>query len=219
VKIHAHHRTRRTAAAAIACCGLAFVAGRSLSQPPPEAKVEAPAPVTSEPPVMPGVEQIAARLAEESAPAEEHKVLEALAGSFKTVSRMYPDPTEPPLISQGTSTAEWILGKRFLKVETKVGEEKELKGESLTIYGFDTRTRKYTVLGLDTFGTYWVSAEGEYDAAGRELKLAGTVEEYGQKIRFKWNLKIEDEKNTQTVMLHIQGDEWMKAAEVVNSKR
>jgi hypothetical protein len=32
--------------------------------------------------------------------------------------------------------------------------------ESTTIIGFDRRSKKYTTVGLDTMGTYWVTAAG-----------------------------------------------------------
>jgi hypothetical protein len=211
-------KTRQTMLAILGAAAVAFVAGHSLSQPQsPVAPAEPRKPAVKQ--EAPSVEQIAQRMAENSATAEEHKVLEALAGTFKSEARTMVDDPENWLTSHGTSKAEWILGKRFMKVDSNIGADKELKGESLTIYGFDTRTHKYTVLGLDTFGTYWVSAEGDYDKDSKELRLVGTVEEQGQKMKFKWVVKIEDKKNTQTVLLNTEGDEWMKVSEVTHAKQ
>lgn len=212
----------------IGAAALAFAAGRVVSQP-----AETPSPAAPKPPPAAAAEpqttkneadeQLAAlreMLAEDAATAEEHKLLEKLVGTFKTEARMYMSPGEPPLKSHGTGKAEWILGKRFVKVESSVGQGaagKELESESLTIYGFDTRTNKYSVIAIDTMGTYWVTAQGDYDAASKELKLNGTVTEQGQAMKFRWVVKLEDDKHTTTVMINIGGDEWMKAGESIHT--
>lgn len=214
--------SRSTIVSVIAAAVVAFVAGHSLSQPEPIKPATPPAEAPK--PAVPSVEDISKRLEEQSATAEEHKLLEALVGTFKAESRMFadPDPAAPPLTSHGTSKAEWILGKRFVKVETSVGKDaakKEIATDSLTIYGFDTRTRKYTVLGLDTQGTYSVSAEGDYDKDSKELRLLGSVTEGGQKIKFKWNIKLADKGHTTTVLINVDADTWLKVAELVEEKQ
>lgn len=171
----------------------------------------------------PSLADIRTMLAPQAATAEEHQLLERLVGSFKAESRMYfgAGPGATPLTSRGTTSAEWILGKRFVSVTTRVGHgspEKELESESLTIYGFDTRTRKYTVVAFDTLGTYWVSAEGDYAKDTGELRLAGTVVEGGETMKFKWNVRLAEKGFTTTIEMRIAGDQWMKVAEVVSTK-
>lgn len=212
-------RPRTLLVSILATGALAFAAGRSFSQPEPPAAPKPAAPAAQEPPAPggPSLKQFEQMLAEKSAPVEEHRILDALAGTFKTESRIVVDPTRS-FTSHGTTTASWILGKRFLKVESSFGGDNELKGESLTIYGYDTRTHKYTVLALDTFGTYWISAEGDYDKDARELRLSGSVTEEGQTIKYRWTVKLTDAGNTQTVSINVQDDTWMKVTEIVNTK-
>jgi len=217
---------RTTIVSVSAAATIAFAAGHGLSQPEsvktpvPDRPAAAPVP----PSPMPDTSEIVERLEEQAATAEQHKLLEALVGTFKAESRMYmdPDPKVAPLASHGTGKGAWILGKRFVKVDTLVGQDaakKELATEAMTIYGFDTRTQKYTVLALDTLGTYWVSADGDYDEESKELRLAGIVEDGGQKMKFKWVVKLAEKGNTTSVMLNIDGEMWMKAAEVVLEKK
>jgi hypothetical protein len=220
--------TTRTIGSIIAAAGLAFATGRVVSQP---AETGKPTPQATPPAAAPAdeaakdeaaeqLESLRHMLAEEAAIADEHQLLEKLVGTFKTEARMFMVPGEPPLTSHGTGKAEWILGKRFVKVESSVGQGaagKELESESLTIYGFDTRTNKYTVIALDTMGTYWVTAQGDYDANTKELKLSGSVIEQGQTMKFRWVVKFEDTRHTTTVSINIGGDEWMKAGETVHT--
>lgn len=171
----------------------------------------------------PTLAEIRAMLAPQAATADEHNLLDRLVGQSKTESRMYFEAGAgaTPLTSRGTTSAEWILGKRFVSVTTRVGHgspEKELESESLAIYGFDTRTRKYTVVAFDTLGTYWVSAEGDYAKDAGELRLAGTVVEGGETMKFKWNVRLAEKGFTTTIEMRIAGDQWMKVAEVVSTK-
>ena len=68
-----------------------------------------------------------------------------------------------------------------------------MQGERLTIYGYDTRARKYTLWTVESTATFAVSATGEFDAATGTFTLEG--ERYGQgasKVSFQWVLRLQD---------------------------
>lgn len=207
-----------------ASAAVSFLAGRVASQPatapsivPPPAEAKAKPDDQADG----ALDDIRKMLEEQSATVAEHELLEGLVGEYKTEARIYMDPSGGPLKSHGQSKAAWILGKRFVKIESSVGqaaEGKELASESLTIYGFDTRSRRYTVVAFDTLGTYWVSGEGTYDAASKELRLAGTVTEEGQTMKFRWMVKLEDTRNVTTVSIGLGGEDWMKVSELVQTR-
>jgi hypothetical protein len=76
----------------------------------------------------------------------------------------------------GTSNSHLILGGRFLMMEA----EGELFGQvvkSITIMGYDNAQEKYTLIGLDELGTYYITAAGTYDEATKTYTLDGTYEE------------------------------------------
>jgi hypothetical protein len=114
-------------------------------------------------PPKPTPEQIQAMLAE-MGPAPEHRVLASLEGKW-TLDITYNMGGPKPMKARGTATSRMILGGRFLMSEgvsdnpagADVGGAKV---EMVTIYGFDRRTKEYTTIGLDTMGTYWVTAAG-----------------------------------------------------------
>ncbi len=68
----------------------------------------------------------------------------------------------------GTVESETILGGRFL-VSTTVITEGMFAGESVSIFGFDRRSEEYTLIGLDTIGTYWVTAQGPMGSDGKAV--------------------------------------------------
>ena len=45
--------------------------------------------------------------------------------------------------------------------------------ESLTFLGFDRRHQKYTTVSMDTWGTYYVTAKGEYSEATKTITMYG----------------------------------------------
>jgi hypothetical protein len=67
--------------------------------------------------------------------------------------------------ARGTSTNRMILGGRFVISEYVADSAMgpaygDVKVETVSIYGFDRRTKEYTTIGLDTMGTYYVTAAG-----------------------------------------------------------
>jgi hypothetical protein len=101
---------------------------------------------------------------EKLGPGPEHRTLAALEGRW-SVDISY-NMGGGPTRTKGTAVNRMILGGRFLHSEATspmpagYPEMGDARVESLTIYGFDRRTSEYTILGLDTMGTYWVSAAG-----------------------------------------------------------
>jgi hypothetical protein len=69
-------------------------------------------------------------------------------------------------------------------------DPRRFDSESVTIYGFDRRTSDYTLVGMDTLSTYYITAAGKYDEAQKGIVLHGS---YAQppsmtetKYRFVW---------------------------------
>ncbi len=94
----------------------------------------------------------------------------------------------------GTSSTKLIVGDRFLQADFAV-ENASGNIEGIYIIGFDRRNEVYQVLGMDSFGTYFVSATGpaseEYTAKtyGKDndpmMKKMGFEKEFGYNLLFK----------------------------------
>ncbi len=105
-------------------------------------------------------------------PGPEHKRLERMVGSWNVVTKYWMEPGAPPKSIDGKSRCEMALGGRFLRCELK-GEFEGMPFEALNLIGFDRRTDKYTSVAFDTMGTYYVTAEGEYDTATKSIRMHG----------------------------------------------
>ncbi len=167
----------------------------------------------------PTKDEMIAAMEQMSAPSKEHEVLAAMAGEFSSVGNASFGPGMD-LSWKGTENAKMILGGRYLEVDFKAdaGEKPAINGK--TIYGFDTRTSKYTVWGIDTLGTYSVSAEGDYDATTKTLTLEGKNKEQGQEIKFKYVITAgEDKSRSLQIWFDIPGAGWQKVVDTKSTKK
>jgi hypothetical protein len=115
-------------------------------------------------------------MTEKTRPGAPHRQLAALVGQW-TQEITYTMGTSTPLKGSGTATNRMILDGRFLVSERTSetaagGAIGRVKLEAMTIYGFDRRTSEYTILELDTMGTYWVSAAG-VPAPDKSIVMSG----------------------------------------------
>lgn len=102
------------------------------------------------------------KVMESMQPGAEHRELAQLEGRWNQEVTFNTGKT--PLKAHGTATNRMILGGRFLVSErsakTPTGAAMPIDLESVSIYGFDRRTKEYTIIELDSLGTYWVTAAG-----------------------------------------------------------
>jgi hypothetical protein len=119
----------------------------------------------------PTSEQVA-QVLELARPGPEHEALARLAGEWDLRILGWPAPGAEPFEVTGRAVNRTILGGRFLESRSTstVGGETT---ESISIHGFDRRHGEYTIIGLDTFGTYWVTAQGPRAEDGR-IVMRGT---------------------------------------------
>ncbi len=176
----------------------------------------------TKPPSQTEMKKHYADLAEKaSAPTDEHKRLAALVGDFDQSVEVRMGPGEP-LKSHVLATGEWLMGGRFVQIAARSAPDEELKGERLTIYGYDARAAKYTMWTIETGATFAVSATGDYDAATKTFTFNG--ERYAQgtdKVPFRWTLRLQDGGAvTQEILVKgPQGADFVPVVTVKNTPR
>lgn len=119
-----------------------------------------------EPPRMSAEEKAAMEaMAAAATPGEAHKVLDAFAGEWDVEFSMWPAPGADPIRLEGTSSARWILGGRWLEQRFR----SEFMGEpfeGLGYLGYDNVKKRYVGSWMDTMSTWPMSTEGRVDANG-----------------------------------------------------
>lgn len=105
-------------------------------------------------------------------PSEEHKLLESMVGKWELTGKYWEKPGAEPGLATGKSVNKMMLGGRFLMSEWEEGDD-EMQGQGLYIMGFDRRFKRYTLVGFDTWGTYYVTAAGTRDETTNSITMSG----------------------------------------------
>jgi hypothetical protein len=112
------------------------------------------------------------RVQEAAQPGPEHERLAALTGEWNLRFAFSPSPAASPVTGTGSASNRMILGGRFLQSESVV-QLGNGRSEGLLLLGYDRRASRYTMLGLDTYGTHYVEAEGPFDEGSGAMVMYG----------------------------------------------
>jgi uncharacterized protein DUF1579 len=96
-------------------------------------------------------------------PGEHHKALGRYVGDWTFTNTMWMDPSQPPMKSDGTIHAEWMLGNRYVH-STYKGSMGGQPFEGHATDGYDNVARKYVSAWVDNMGTGIMNSEGTCDA-------------------------------------------------------
>lgn len=107
-------------------------------------------------------------------PGEQHKRLDAFAGTFDAKLKMWMDPSKPPEESTGTAESKWVLGNRYLEQRYE-GTFMGQPFSGLGYTGYDNVSKKYFMNWMDTSTTGVMAMTGKWDAAGKVMTFSGTV--------------------------------------------
>ncbi|MCB2231395.1 DUF1579 domain-containing protein [bacterium] len=128
-------------------------------------------------------------------PGPEHEMLAKHAGTWQTEVKLWMEPGAEPMTVTGVSESQMILGGRFLETTWKTGEGTPMAMEGKSIMGFDRRHGEFTVVGLDTWGTYWVTGQGPYDDQTNTITMYGedTDPVFGMVQQYDFRMTLVDE--------------------------
>ena len=125
-------------------------------------------------------------------PADGHKRLEPMVGTFKTKVTFVMAPGAPPNVGEGTSEHRWVLGGRYVEQSYK-GDSMGMPFEGLGYTGYDNAQGKYVGTWMDTFGTGVMNSLGVGKPTAKEIKFDSVaIEPSGKKILFDCVVRIQD---------------------------
>lgn len=200
-------RAMRLGGFAVAGICATLMAAVAPSAQPGEKPADATKPQVQ--PTGPTKDELIAMIAAVGKPAEQHKVLESFVGEFRVSGTITMGPGME-LSWESDAKGEMILGKRFAEIDMKSVEGSKPQVESKNLMGFDTRTFKYTMIGVDTLGTYSVTASGDYDEATRTMTLFGSTDELGRAKHFRFIYVLKDDGYTTEMQMEISAGNWQK---------
>jgi hypothetical protein len=156
-----------------------------------------------------------------SIPGPQHQLLDALAGSWSGVVKMWMDPTKPPTESACTIDSKWILGGRFLHEEVK-GQFMGQPFSGVGLTGYDNIQKKYVGMWVDSMSTGISHSQGTADAAGKTFTFeAENLDPLsGKKVKSRDVTRIQGKDNYSLEMFKTGPDgKEFKAMEIVFTRQ
>lgn len=105
-------------------------------------------------------------------PGPEHQFFDKYVGHWDLDVQIWMSPDALPMHFKGTGEGESVLGGRFLQFRSTSGAP-PMVIEAMQMYGYDRRHERFTLVGFDSSGTYYLTAAGALDEGGRVLTLEG----------------------------------------------
>jgi hypothetical protein len=103
---------------------------------------------------------------------ENHEHLKNFVGEWEVSTKGWMYPGAEPVVSQGVSKGEMLLGGRFLKMHFK-GSMFGQPFEGLQILGFDNLQKKYVTFWIDSTSTAFYLMSGTRDKDTNTTKASG----------------------------------------------
>ncbi len=165
----------------------------------------------------PGLDmEMMAKMMELAQPGPEHEELARLAGEWEPAISAQMMPGAPPMKESAPATASMILGGRFLEIVSE-GDFMGQPVESRAILGFDRRHEVFTLIALDTLGTYWVTAQGKRGEDG-VIRMQGEDDEpMGKQVyTFEYEILSADEYEYRVLFSRLGSQEFEEPFEMVS---
>lgn len=110
-------------------------------------------------------------------PAEGHKSLQGMVGTWDAEVTSWMEPGQPPMKSKGTSENRMVLGGRW--VESRFTSEMMGRPfEGLGYNGYDNYKKKYIGTWMDNMSTAVMLSEGAWDASGKVMTATSTMDDF-----------------------------------------
>jgi hypothetical protein len=138
------------------------------------------------PPAAPTMDQGMEAMMKAAQPGEQHKILNGMVGDWTYTMKMWMDPKQPAMESNGTMHAEWILGGRYVQSVYKgdmMGQPFEGHGTD----GYDNLGHQYVGSWVDNMGTGIMNTSGTCEAAAKTCTMMSEMLDpmSGQKVATK----------------------------------
>ncbi|MBC8048130.1 MAG: DUF1579 domain-containing protein [Fimbriimonadaceae bacterium] len=151
-------------------------------------------------------------------PGEEHKMMKAAEGEWKAKTKMWMDPTQPPMESESKVKCEMILGGRYLSQEFN-GSMMGMPFNGMGIIGYDNAAKKYVGTWIDNMGTGVFYQEGNMKS-NNTLEMVGMMVDpmTGKDMKVKTIYTFMDDKTEKMEMYNVVDGKEIKAMEMIMTK-
>jgi hypothetical protein len=110
-------------------------------------------------------------------PGAGHKKLDPLVGKWDYVQKVWMQPDSPPTESSGQTEVRWIMGERFLQIES-TGKFLDKPYSSVWLLGYDNFKKKYVSCYFDNLGSGLYPSQGSAGPGERAVTLVGQMDDW-----------------------------------------
>ena len=145
-------------------------------------------------------------------PGAVHEMLASCNGAWKTTATMWQAPNMEPVVGEGTTMNEMILGGRYQKSSYK-GEMMGMPFEGVNTLAYDNATKEFISTWIDNMGTGMMICKGKYNEDEKMVEMNGTYVDPMSKTEkpFRETFKLVDNDH-QVLEMYVNddnGDEFM----------
>jgi hypothetical protein len=153
-----------------------------------------------------------------AAPGPAHAKLKSFAGKWHAVVKTWMGPGDP-MVSEGESETEMILGGRILEQEFKgTFMNQPFEGRGMT--GYDNMTHQYWATWVDNSSTSVTMSQGSMDDAGKVLTCTfSTPGMDGQPMQAKTVTTMVDDKHMTYSMTGMMGGKEVPMMEITYTRK
>ena len=162
----------------------------------------------------PDMEAMMAVMEAAGAPGGNHEFMARMEGDWSYTSKVWMDPTQPPMDSSGTSKKKMILGGRYLQEKT-TGSMMGMEFSGIATTSYDNVGEEWTSTWVDSMSTAMAIAKGQRE--GDTITMHGEYLEPMSKQMMKVRQVlhvIDDDNHTFEYFMTIPGVPEMKSMEM-----
>jgi hypothetical protein len=154
---------------------------------------------------------------------ENHKMLQAGAGTWTYSGKMWMNPEAPAVEFSGTSVSRSVFDDRYLITEhtSKMqmpgadGKTQDMDFKGMATEGYDNAKKKFVSTWIDSMGTGIMHMEGTYDSGTKTLTYTGEYEMMpGKKTKVRETVKITDKDHRKFEFYENRGGKEVKTVEI-----
>jgi len=180
-------------------------------------------PKTKDKPAPGDQAQMMSAMMELAKPGENHKILEATAGTWSYKVKWWMSPDAPPMESTGTTTTKSVMDGRYfisehsgkMSMPGPDGKIMDAAFQGMGTEGYDNVKKKYVASWIDNMGTGIMMMEGTYDPATKTLTYVGEEEPMpGIKFNVRQLVKYADKDHHSLEFYEVHGGKEVKVMEI-----
>jgi len=211
--------TRTFLAIVTLAAGGAFLCGTAVSRD----QADKAQPVAADPPQpdLEAMKKMMEQWKQAMTPGEAHEKLSFFVGKWDTETKVWWDPSAPPVVTKGSAEAQWELGKRIVLSRYKGtmmlpdfeagGAPKAVPFEGLGLGGYDNVRKMYVGTWCDSMSTAILTFKGTADPDGKVYRFWGELDEpmlgvYGRYVKYVTRIVDEDTYVFEIYDLHAADD-------------